>query len=382
MTDVVVVGGGVIGCSIAYHLAREATTVTVIERAMPASPPAASWASAGGLRAQGRHAADRPLALEAASRWRTLERELDADLAVSLGGHLHVAESADEASVVEARVRADRAGGLAIELVEGARLREIAPVLARTAVAGAWTAGDGQADPVLVTRAFAAAARRGGVRFLAGEARPSVDATGAVVGVVTSDGERLASAKVVLATGAWSAALLADLGLGLPLRWRALQMLRSAPAPFRCAPTLTAVGRNLSLKQSPDATILVGGRWFGVGTGAIPRAAPDIASGARQWDGATALVPALQRLAVVARWAGVEAQTLDGLPLIGPSDVEGLYLATGFSNHGFQISPAVGRLVAADLIAPGAVALAPFRPQRFAPAPPGWPAFRDEPTVA
>src|SRR6266550_1115458 len=86
--SVVIVGAGVIGSSIAYHLARSGRGVTVLDPRPPASKPTASWASAGGVRRQGRHPAEAMLAIEAIERWRTLEQELDADLHYRQGGNL------------------------------------------------------------------------------------------------------------------------------------------------------------------------------------------------------------------------------------------------------------------------------------------------------
>ena len=78
--DILIVGGGVIGNSTAYHLAKQGRQVLVIDRSKIADSPAASWASAGGVRRQGRHLAEAKLAREAIQRWKTLEQELEADL--------------------------------------------------------------------------------------------------------------------------------------------------------------------------------------------------------------------------------------------------------------------------------------------------------------
>src|ERR1700676_1606895 len=86
-TEIAIIGGGVIGNSIAYHLARQGHSVLVIERADIASEPAASWASAGGVRRQGRHPAEAQLASEAIQRWPTLSEELAADLRYRRGVH-------------------------------------------------------------------------------------------------------------------------------------------------------------------------------------------------------------------------------------------------------------------------------------------------------
>ena len=90
-SDFLIVGAGVIGSSIAYHLARQGQRVVVLERGEVADSPVASWASAGGVRRQGRHPAEALLASEAIARWPTLSEELEADLHYRQGGNLLLA---------------------------------------------------------------------------------------------------------------------------------------------------------------------------------------------------------------------------------------------------------------------------------------------------
>src|SRR5260221_10725371 len=97
-TDIVIVGGGVIGNSTAYHLARRRRQGLVVERSGVAVSPAASWASAGGVRRQGRHPAEAMLAIEAIERWRILEQELQADLHYRQGGDPLLAQSDTQAN--------------------------------------------------------------------------------------------------------------------------------------------------------------------------------------------------------------------------------------------------------------------------------------------
>lgn len=382
MSEVIVLGAGVIGTSIAYHLARDGAQVTLIDTATEAATkPAATWASAGGLRSQGRHAEDQPITRLAAERWKTLSEELDADLEASFGGHLHIAEQENEVAMVEGRIASDTAAGLPIERVTGSRLREIAPSLTDRAIVGAYTHGDGQAHPGRTARAFAKAAERAGARLVFGQGTRLETTADGITGVSLADGSNVSGKTVVMATGAWSIDLLATLGMSLPLRWRGLQMLLSTMAQKQLAPTVTAVGRNLSLKQTPSGEFMIGGRWIAApAKDGIGSTCTD-AHVARQWSGAAAILPALRALRLAQAWSGVEAQSIDSLPFIGRTDISGLYLATGFSNHGFQISPQIGALVAADLMHGPEPLLAPFDPHRHRGiAPERYAAFLNEPT--
>jgi sarcosine oxidase subunit beta len=380
--DVVVLGAGVIGAATACALARRGLRVALVDRdtGEPAAP-AASWASAGGVRSQNRKPAEWKLTRAAAALWPDLAADLEADLEWVRGGHLHVAESEAEAEAVAARVAREQAGGIAIELLQGRALREVVPGIGASALAGAFTRGDGQANPPRTVLAYRAAAARAGCVLRLGEPATLRVVRGRVEGVATPSGA-IHAARVVLAAGAWSEALLAPHGVTLPLRRRALQMLLSDPEgeAMTLRPTITAERRRLSLKQVPGGAYLLGGSWPAK-IGAGDRIRLDGASIAGSWAHAVGIWPAIARCRAAQAWAGIEAQTPDGLPLVGECPgLAGLMLACGFSNHGFQLAPAVGPLLA-DLVlgtAPDwARALDPARLAQLDPA--ALAAFRAEP---
>ena len=232
VTAVVVIGGGLVGLSTAWHLRRAdpGTRVTVVERAEVGA--GASGASAAGVRVMGRDPAERAIALASLARWPDLDRELECSTGYRRGGGLRVAESAAEQAQVEADVAAQRADGVPVELVSGPAARSIAPGLSPAVVGGIHCPIDGQADALATVHSFAAAARRLGAVIREGVAVASILVeTGRIVGVAMLDGTRMPCDVVIVAAGAWTTTLLASLDIPVPLTARGLQMLLTDPGP-------------------------------------------------------------------------------------------------------------------------------------------------------
>lgn len=353
-TEVLIVGSGVNGGFTAYHAARQGRRVLVLERAEPGIEPAASWASAGGVRRQGRDAAEVPLAIEAIARWDTLEDELGADLKYRRDGQLKLAENDAEADLIAEFVRIQNENGLTdIRLVDRNDALEIVPWLNDNVVCGSYSPEDGHAHPPSTTKAAAAAAQRHGATYRNGvEVVALIKNGGRVIGVRTSDGEEIHAEETVLAAGAWCDDIAATIGLRLPIRTRALQMLLSTPAePGILKPVISGQGRQLSLKQLPGGEFFLGGGWLGDATADRRSYTMRQTSQDGNWAEAVGLLPAVGSQSVATKWCGLEAQAFDGVPFIGRiPGIDGLTTATGFSGHGFAISPAVGRAIA-DLIA-------------------------------
>lgn len=347
--DVVVIGGGITGCSSAYHLARAGARVLLLERGEIAM--AASGASAGGVRQQNRLAPELPLAMRAISRWPGLADELGADVEYRRVGHLHLIEREEQLPALEASVARQRAGGLDLCLVSGAELRELLPAAAPQVIAGSFCPTDGYANPILATYAFARAAQRHGATLRTRTAVRTILVEGGRMAGVEADGTRIACRHVVAAAGAWTPGLAAALGLALPFETRAPSMMVTERVPGFFRPVVTCMGRKLSLKQMPQGTVLIGGGWPGranleSGKG---EARPTSMSGSA--GDATAILPALRRAQVVRSWSGVEAECADAMPILGEvQQLPGLLLAAGFSGHGFALAPAIGEAMAALVV--------------------------------
>jgi sarcosine oxidase subunit beta len=180
----------------------------------------------------------------------------------------------------------------------------------------------------------------------------------------------VAAGQIVLAAGAWSDELASGIGLTLPIRTAVYQMLRSTPAPMGLlGPVVSALGQSLSLKQLADGAFLLGGGWPGDATpdrrGYTLREASIVGG----WAAACAILPAVGAQRVAAAWCGLEAESIDGVPFLGPAPGwEQLTLAVGFSGHGFALAPAVGQAIADQLADGRSQELEPLHPARIA----GW----------
>ena len=346
---IVIIGGGVVGTSIAWHLARRGAKVTLIERDDLAAQ--ASGASAGGVRQVNRDPREMPLAIAAIKRWHTLEDELEADCEFRMGGQLMVAEHEDGIPELQRRVASQRALGLDLQFLDAAEVRELAPALAPGLVAGIFTADDGQASAPLTTRAFGAAAEREGACFRLGTTVTGIATAGGVVTGVETDRGPIGCDHLVLAAGAWTLVLAQSLEIDLPFKTMGLQMMAAGPAEPMLGPTVGALGRRLSLKQVPNGEFVIGGGWPGdvdmdrrVGTTRMESIAGSI-------EHSSAILPELRNLPLLRTWVGLEALCIDEVPVMGPvPGIDNLTIAAGFCGHGFALSPITGQLISELLL--------------------------------
>jgi glycine/D-amino acid oxidase-like deaminating enzyme len=366
--DVIVIGGGLHGCSVALHLARRGARVTVIEKDHVGRH--ASGVNAGGVRRLGRHLAEVPLAVAAMELWHRIGDLVDDDCGFESHGQVKVAESDAEFATSRARVdELTRRGFTHEELIDRAALKDIVPAVSDHCVGAIVCRRDGAANPYRTTLAFKRKAESLGVRFVEGAAVSALARNGGAWRVETGAGENEA-AVVVNAAGAWADRIAASLGEPVPLEPIAPMLMITAPLPPFLKPVVGATGRPLSFKQFRNGTVLIGGGHRGRLDRDVNRTELDFAglalSARTVWD----LFPVMRGAQIVRCWAGIEARMPDDIPVIGPSSTsDGVFHAFGFSAHGFALGPIVGAIIA-ELVTGGKTNLpiAPFRIDRFAPA--------------
>ena len=360
-SDVLVVGGGVIGSAVAWYAAREGLSVTLLERGEVAGE--ASGAAAGMLLPFGEADEEGPFlhwAVESLGQFPELCAELrersGIDPEFEASGALHVATSDVAARDLRERVRRFAAHGL--EWLDAATARAEQPRLGAALCGAVHSPGEGHVRSPLLTRAYAGAAAELGARIELGAAVKRLLRTGArVTGVETDAGPRQAGG-VVLCAGAWVPDL-APCRLPVePVRGQ-IASLENLHPPLR--PILVA--DDVYLVPKRDGSLVVGAT--------EERAGFDkrVTAGgmARLLAAATGLVPDLADARLRDGWAGLRPATPDRLPVIGAAPgLEGLVFAAGHFRNGVLLSPITGRLVADLLLgkAPPGSAQA-FRPDRF-----------------
>jgi len=256
MSAIVIIGGGITGAAAAEALSREGHGVTLIDKQGIAAM--ASGRTLGGVRQSGRHPAELPLARAAVAQWAGLHEALGADVGYRREGNLRLARTPAEVDVVRGLVESQQAQGLDLAfLPDNAAVRAVAPALSPDVLAASWCPTDGHADPVKATRAFAEAARRHGADVREGVGATAIHvAHHRVTGVATTAGW-LAADRVIVAAGIHTPALLAPLGLHLPLAIQLVSVVQSEPLPPLLAQVFGVANADCAGRQEIDGRLRV-----------------------------------------------------------------------------------------------------------------------------
>lgn len=367
--EVVIIGGGIIGCATAYELARRGCRdVLVLERNTVGS--GSTSRAAGGIRVQFSTPVHIQFSLLSMEVWARFEEEFGVDVDYRHWGYLFLAGDEAELETYRRTAALQRSLGGEVEIIGPDEVGRIVPGLRTDDLLGAaWGPRDGFADPNTACQGFAAAARRLGVEIVEGVGVSGVEvARGRVEGVLTSAG-RVATRKVLNAAGPRAGQAAALVGLDLPLMPINRQNFLtrpSAPLP-RALPLIINTGRSMSMRREGAATIGLSV----VDDDQPSTLEPSVDEGflAKILPQAIHRLPALADAPLVGSYGGILEHTPDKHPILGPApEPGGFYLACGFSGHGFQHSPIVGRVMA-EVILDGqasSVDIAPLRYERFA----------------
>ena len=344
--DLAVIGGGIVGCSVAYYAARAGIATVLIERR--ALNDGGSGTTAGNIHIQGVMPRDvggsmsalasmLRLQRRAAKLWLRLAEEIGEELEVRFGGGYMVAESDHDLQLLRAKHELELASGVPTDLLRGEEARSMLPALSDRVIGAIYCAADGYANPLRTTPALAEKAAQSGMILRLKEAVKNISSgPNGTYELITSN--QCWKAKwVVNAAGHFASQIARMVGVSLPVGYRNLQMLATERTSNAMESLVQHISRRLSVKQVTAGNFIVGGGWPAEeASEARPRCLlPSIEGNLRV---ACDTLPQLRKLRLIKAWAGPVAITKDHLPICGEvASRPGFYVATGI--YAFTLAP-------------------------------------------
>lgn len=412
--DVVVIGGGIIGVSTAWFLAREGLRVVLCEKGRIAGEQSSrNW---GWIRQQGRDPRELPMMIESLRIWRELEEQIGEEVGFTECGCLFMARDDEHLASLESWLPVAREHGIDTRIITGPELDEQLTFGSTQWRGALYTANDARAEPHKAVPALARAAEREGVTMLTNCAVRGLETSGGKVSSVVTEHGSIQTSTVLCAAGAWTGMFCRSLGISVPQLKVRGTVARTAPAPKlfngcmfdskvgmrrrqdggytvahgavldHCiTPTTLRYARKFlpALKQEFKVLRLSIGKefWDELMTPSRwaldqpspfeeirvlnPAANPKVLRQIRTNLAET--FPAMADTDIVESWAGIVETTPDVLPIIEENDqLPGFFIATGLSGHGFGIGPGAGKTIAALLMGDDCgMDMSVFRLQRF-----------------
>lgn len=363
VSDVAIIGGGIMGASAALALRQMGFTVTLLERDFCGSR--SSGVNYGGVRRQGRPLSQLPLAQRAHAIWGQLRGLIGTDGEYLRSGHLKIARSEADLASLEAYRERSRGFGMDLQMLSASDLRTQHPWLGERAVGGSFCPEDGHANPRLVSPAFARAAVKLGADIRE-QTRVDTMVHDGDQFVLTSGTALEVRARCLLnCAGAWAGTVAQNFGEVVPMVSGHPVMAVTEPLPMFMNLSLGVEGGGIYARQAPRGNCVIGGSQGYALDADRARPSRDALSLvlARTVD----LLPKLRHAHIIRSWSGTEGYLPDREPVLGPSaTTPGLFHGFGFAGAGFQIGPAVGAVLA-DLVRDGTTAtpIAAFSILRF-----------------
>lgn len=342
--DVIVIGGGLMGCTVAYQLAKQGIQVTVLERSVPG---AEASSAAAGILGPSVESYEDALALQLGRRSRELHAELADELdelfGVDVGfrrcGVLKVALEESELAELDAQAESLRVQGVRCDRLSPEELKREEPSIHPEALGGLSVSEDAQVEPRKLLSAVALGAEHEGVTFRTGTTVHVVESEGGKVRGVRLANERLEAERVVVAAGSWTTQI-----PGLPITTESIFPVRGQMIATHTRPPLfrrVVFGAGGYVVTRPDGRVLCGSTMERVGftRGISFRGMADVISKAVR------IAPSIGDAAVDAHWSSFRPGTPDGLPLVGETSIEGLFVASGHYRNGILLAPLTAELV-------------------------------------
>jgi sarcosine oxidase subunit beta len=363
---VVIVGGGVVGMSIAFHLAEAGVSdVVLVERGVPGS--GSTSRAAGGVRAQFSDSLNIQLGARSIELLTRFGDRPGQEIDLHRTGYLFLLSRPEDVASFEQAVALQNELGVPSRMVTPAEALRLSPLISTDGLlAAAFSPQDGHCSPESVVLGYAAGARRSGARVVTHCEVLGIETRGDRITAVTTSRGTISTSAVICAGGAWSAALGTMVGVDLPVVPQRRQIAFTGPFPVGAPPPLTIDFSTGLYFRREGAGLLLGIT--------DPEQPPGFDTRySESWlpclcAGLATRAPGVLDAGLAGGWAGLYEVTPDHNALIGESpDLDRFMYATGFSGHGFMQSPAVGEVMR-DLFLgrPPAIDVSPLDARRFA----------------
>lgn len=340
--EVVIIGAGVVGLSLALYLAKAGQDVCVVERNLVGSE--GSGRCAGGIRQNKRPPAELTLAMRSVELWQQLAQESEIDFEYRQHGNLALFWSDNAAADAAELVKGQQAAGLECYLLDRQETRDLIPAFADGYLGSVFSPSCGSAEPYRSCVALFQMARRHGAAIYEGRTVTAIQVTrGKVTGVETTTGP-IHAPTVVNAAGAWGPLIARMVGLEIPGSLCRSHILVTEPLPDFIGPFVSCASFGYFC-QSRAGNVLIG-------FGSLPvsdytRRHTSYEAVATATRRAATIIPRLRSVAIIRTFTGFTMWTPDNMPILGPvGEPEGFYMAAEFNATGFAVGPAYGELLA------------------------------------
>lgn len=350
-SDVLIIGGGVIGCATAYYLAKKGVNVTVLEKAQIGE--GGSSRNGGGVRQSGRDPRELPLAMAGVKNlWPTLSEELGMDVEYYKKGNLRLAKTAGHIKILEGLTERAVAKGLDVKMIDAREVKAICPYLSDEVIGASWCDTDGHANPMLTTLAYYKNARRLGVRFVTGENVIEIRKIKGKARQVITEQNIYEAEQIILAAGYESRAIANTVGIDIPMNRVLLEALVTEPQVKMFEQMLGTAEADFYGHQSTHGSFVFGGTsGSDAYTSNFATPVNNSKTASCICRGIMGYFPILSEAKIVRTWAGWIDDCADHVPVISfVEEVPGLILACAFTGHGFGISPMVGTLLSEMIV--------------------------------
>jgi len=353
--DIVIIGGGIIGCSIAYNLAKKGCkNVVLFEKNSLAS--GATGRCGAGIRQQFGTKMNCILARESIKIFENLSQELDYDIELNQGGYLILAYTEKEVNQFKKNVALQQSLDIDVRFITVKEAKKVVPPLnTEDILAATFCPTDGHANPFKTNFAYAEAAQRLGVKIYTFTEVNEIETEDNRIVAVYTDKGKILTPTVINAAGGYSEVIGKMVGVDLPVYSQRHQILITEPVDPLFKPMLMSFSRNFYCQQTPHGSIIMGfgdpNEPKGDNIGTSWQFAREMA------QKMTTVVPLLKEVSMVRQWAGLYNVSPDAQPILGEHpQVGGFYMAIGFSGHGFMLAPVASKLIA-ELILEGKTSL-------------------------